>query len=173
MSIVHICGRIGRDAEVRKVNDQDVANFSVAENIGFGDNKKTQWWSCALWGTRAAKLEPWLTKGSAITVCGEVTVREYDGKDGNRKWELSCRVLDVTLQGSPERGGAERAEPSSAKPPVDTSARRAANSGPSTVPGSGGAEDFGDDIPFAFASPLLAGLLAVAAGAHYAVSYVA
>lgn len=100
MSIVHISGRIGRDAEVRNVSDQQVANFSVAENIGFGDAKKAQWWSCALWGNRAAKLAPYLTKGSAVTVCGEVTVREYDGKDGVRKWELSCRVLDVALQGS-------------------------------------------------------------------------
>ena len=99
MSIVHISGRIGRDAEVRNVSDQQVANFSVAENIGFGDAKKTQWWSCALWGNRAAKLAPYLTRGSAVTVCGEVTVREYDGKDGTRKWELSCRVLDVALQG--------------------------------------------------------------------------
>lgn len=108
MSIVHISGRIGRDAEVRTVGDQQVANFSVAENIGFGEAKKTQWWSCALWGNRAAKLAPYLQKGSAVTVCGEVSVREYDGKDGTCKLELKCRVLDVALQGS--RGDGEQAE---------------------------------------------------------------
>ena len=104
MSIVHISGRIGRDAEVRNVNDTAVCNFSVAENIGFGEAKKTQWWSCALWGKRGESLAPHLTKGSAVTVCGEVSVREYDGKDGTRKHELTCRVLDVALQGSREAG---------------------------------------------------------------------
>ena len=107
MSIVHISGRIGRDGEVRKVGDGNVCNFSVAENVGFGDSKKTQWWSCALWGNRGDKLAPYLTKGSAVTVCGEVSVREYNGKDGTAKWELTCRVLDVALQGS--REGAEPA----------------------------------------------------------------
>ena len=41
MSIVDISGRIGRDAEIRTVYDNKVCNFSVAENIGFGDN--TAW----------------------------------------------------------------------------------------------------------------------------------
>lgn len=134
MSIVHISGRIGRDAEVRTVGDAAVANFSVAENIGFGDAKKTQWWSCALWGTRAAKLAPYLQKGSAVTVCGEVSVREYDGKDGTRKWELTCRVLDVALQGS--RGDGEQQE----KP---------AATKPQHVPGAVVTDEgFNDPIPF-------------------------
>ncbi len=104
MSIVHISGRIGRDAEVRNVGDSQVANFSVAENIGWGDKKTVQWWSCAMWGTRGEKLAPYLTKGSAVTVCGEVSVREYNAKDGTPKWELTCRVLEVALQGSRGEG---------------------------------------------------------------------
>lgn len=141
MSIVHIAGRIGRDAEVRAVGDSKVANFSIAENVGFGDSKKVQWWSCALWGVRGEKLAQYLTKGSAVTVCGEVSVREYDGKDGTRKWELTCRVLDVTLQGS-------RAD--------STDSRSGADSAPSTPSSAsgrqekagGGGGDFDDEIPF-------------------------
>lgn len=123
MSIVHISGRIGRDAEVRTVGDNAVANFSVAENIGFGDNKKTQWWSCAMWGSRGQKLAQYLTKGSAVTVCGEVTTREYDKKDGSKGFELTCRVLEVALQGGREQSDEAPAKPAtngkSAAPPVD------------------------------------------------------
>ena len=119
MSIVHISGRIGRDAEVRSVGDNNVANFSVAENVGFGDAKKAQWWSCALWGKRGESLAQYLTKGSAVTVCGEVSVREYDGKDGTRKWELSCRVIDVALQGGRADGDAP-----AQREPIDTSPTR-------------------------------------------------
>jgi single-strand DNA-binding protein len=127
MSIVHISGRIGRDGEVKNVGDNQVCNFSVAENIGYGDKKATQWWSCALWGKRGSSLAPYLAKGNAVTVCGEVSVREYL-KDGVAKHELQCRVLDVALQGS--KGESEQ------KP--QTLAQKAA------AP----AEDFNDEIPF-------------------------
>jgi single-strand DNA-binding protein len=134
VSIVHISGRIGRDAEVRTVGDNKVANFSVAENIGFGDKKTTQWWSCALWGTRGEKLAQYLTKGSAVTVCGEVSVREYTSKDGTAKWELTCRVLDVALQGGGESRDADApqtlAEKSRGKAAADDKG------------------EFDDDIPF-------------------------
>lgn len=135
MSIVHISGRIGRDAEVRHVGDSNVCNFSVAENVGFGDKKFTQWWSCALWGTRGEKLAQWLSKGSAVTVCGEVSTREYTAKDGTPKFELQCRVLDVALQGSGERVTNEE------KP--QTLAEKAAANKPAVDP------DFGDEtLPF-------------------------
>lgn len=130
MSIVHISGRIGRDAEVRQVSEQSVANFSVAENIGFGDRRAVQWWSCALWGPRGAKLAQYLTKGSAVTVCGEVSVREYEGKDGTRKWELTCRVMDVALQGSRGDGEQPRQEQ------------------PAAAGDKGDDKPFNDDIPF-------------------------
>lgn len=124
MSIVHISGRIGRDGEVKSVGQNLVCNFSVAENIGFGDKKTTQWWGCALWGKRGESLAPYLTKGSAVTVCGEVSVREWQ-KDGVTKYELQCRVMDVALQGS--KGEVE-------KPP--------------TLAEKQPAEDFDDTLPF-------------------------
>jgi single-strand DNA-binding protein len=132
MSIVHICGRIGRDGEVRAVGDQKVCNFSVAENIGFGEKKTTQWWSCALWGKRGESLAQYLTKGSAVTVCGEVSVREYDGKDGSKKHELTCRVLDVALQGSRDAGDRD---------PPQTLAEKSKGVAPAT-------DDFDDPLPF-------------------------
>lgn len=134
MSIVHISGRIGRDAEVRTVGDQQVCNFSVAENIGFGDKKSTQWWGCALWGKRGASLSQYLTKGSAVTVCGEVSVRDYTGKDGSAKHELTCRVLDVALQ-----GGVERAD----RDPPQTLAEKSQGKAPASDK-----NEFDDDIPF-------------------------
>ena len=159
MSIVHISGRIGRDAEVRTVGDGKVANFSVAENIGFDKSKKTQWWSCALWGKRGESLAPHLTKGSAVTVCGEVSVREYDGKDGTRKHELTCRVLDVALQGgrdSQESRGGGDSTPSAASPPRQ-----------------GAVESFEPDESIPFAMSWVAPLGGLLMAAYGAASYVA
>jgi single-strand DNA-binding protein len=118
MSIVHISGRIGRDGEVKSVGQNLVCNFSVAENIGFGDKKTTQWWGCALWGKRGESLAQYLTKGSAVTVCGEVSVREWQ-KDGVTKYELQCRVLDVALQGSKGEGEQKPQTVAEKQPPAD------------------------------------------------------
>jgi single-strand DNA-binding protein len=131
MSFVTVCGRLGRDSEFRTVGDNQVLNFSVAEDIGYGDKRKTQWWSCALWGKRGEKLEQYLTKGTPVTVVGNPELREYDKKDGTRGAELTVRVIDVTLQGS--RSGGEAQEPREEKP------------------AAGGTPDkgeFDDEIPF-------------------------
>lgn len=120
MSYVTLCGRLGRDADLRTVGDGEVLNFSVAEDIGYGDKKKTQWWSCALWGKRGEKLAQYLTKGTAVTViANDATVREYNAKDGTPKFELTCRVVDVVLQGGgkPRDGEPRQSEQVTQAPP--------------------------------------------------------
>ncbi len=114
MSFVTVAGRIGRDAEFRTVGDNQVLNFSVAEDVGYGERKKTQWWSCALWGARGAKLEQYLVKGTPVTVYGNPELREYDKKDGTRGSELTIRVVDVVLQGRASGEGAAPREEKSA-----------------------------------------------------------
>lgn len=101
MSFVTICGRLGRDADLRQGDEpsKSVANFSVAEDIGWGDNKKSQWWSCALWGTRAEKIAQYLTKGTPVTVVGNPELRTFQKKDGTQGAELTVRVVDVIMQG--------------------------------------------------------------------------
>ncbi|MCW8960159.1 MAG: single-stranded DNA-binding protein [Ignavibacteriaceae bacterium] len=68
-----ISGNIGK-GEVRVTpSGKTVCNFSIADQFGFGDNAKTQWWECSLWGKRAEnpKLTDLLVKGTRITVIGE------------------------------------------------------------------------------------------------------
>src|SRR3569832_916532 len=101
-------GYLGRDAEAKAVpSGKTVINFSIGVSTGWGDKKSTLWVSCALWGERGEKLAQYLTKGSAVTVTGDVDVRAYSAKDGTPKAEIQCNVQRVTLQ-----GGKERAEPS-------------------------------------------------------------
>lgn len=101
MNVITIAGRIGKDAEIRMTgNGKAVASFSVADDQG--RDKGTIWWNCQLWGERGEKLSQYLLKGSSVTVTGNVTEREYEGKK-----YYDVRVNDVALQGGKPSGGNE------------------------------------------------------------------
>lgn len=101
MSIqAHTVGTLGRNAEVKKVGDNDLTVFSIATNSGYGDKKVTTWVECSLFGSRGVKLANYLTKGQQVVVHGELTLNEYTAKDGTKKTSVRIRVNDVDLVGS-------------------------------------------------------------------------
>lgn len=97
-----ILGNIGKDGEV-KTGDSGMArlSFPLAETIGYGESKKTQWINCTLFGKRADTLSKMLVKGAKVLVFGEVSLREYQAKDGTMKTSLDCNVSDVQLLDKP------------------------------------------------------------------------
>jgi single-strand DNA-binding protein len=100
MKSIVIAGNIGKDAEVRNAGDSKVTSWSVAVDDGFGQNKRTIWFDCSMWGVRGEKLAPHITKGGKICVSGEFSTREHNGTT-----YPTIRVSDVTLQGGGERSG--------------------------------------------------------------------
>lgn len=130
-------GRLGRDAEVRHTSSgQSVTGFAIAvdEYAGKGE-RRTLWVDCSMWGERGEKLATHLTKGSAVSVSGQVGIQTFDGRNGPQS-KLTLRVADVTLLGGKQDGGsrAPRSEP-----------QRAGGTGP-VEQSSDGFDD--DDIPF-------------------------
>ena len=101
---VFLTGRVGKDAEHRTMqNGTDICSFPVACDVGFGDNKSTVWIDVAKFGKGAKGLSGFVRKGDPITVTGDLTTREHDGKT-----YLNCRADEVAFQ----RGrGDNRGEP--------------------------------------------------------------
>lgn len=98
--IVTLAGTTGKDAVTKTTQGgQMLCSFSVAVNTGYGDNKQTTWWDVTRWGKGADKLAEMLPKGTKVTVVGEVSTREHDGKT-----YLQCRADHVTLQGGRQDG---------------------------------------------------------------------
>lgn len=87
-------GNLGRDAELRTVGNSTVCNFSVAAQSGFGDKKQTEWISCGLWGRLGESVNEFLKKGTPVTVAGELSTREYNGKT-----YLEMRVNQIRIHG--------------------------------------------------------------------------
>ena len=109
MNIYSFTGRLGRDCETRFTQaGMAICSFTVAVDYGFGENKGTNWIRCSLFGKRAeGGLPKYLVKGTQVAVSGELKVREYDDKDGNKRTSVDVSVDKLDLIGgrSDAQGG--------------------------------------------------------------------
>ena len=135
MNSLTITGNLGKDAEMRALNDgTPVLSFSVADNQG--KDKPSIWWNCSLFGKRADSLQQYLFKGLQVTVIGTVSEREWTDKEGNKRKSMDVRVNDIALQGGRREEG-ERQPSRAARQPQRSAA-----------PAGGGFEDMDDLPPF-------------------------
>ncbi len=147
-------GYLGKDAELRHTpSGHGVLNFSVGVSTGFGENQKTLLVSCALWGDRAEKLAPYLLKGKAVAVAGDVDLRTYETRDGRSGAELMLNVQRVTLMGGNKQDAGERpAQRQQAKPQQQPQSRDMWPAGGTSQRGAVLPQhtdgDFDDGIPF-------------------------
>lgn len=107
MANIQILGKLGKDVEVKTVNQSTVAQFSLAETVGFGDKKQTIWYDISIWGKRAESgLNAYLTKGREVLVFGELTTQENNGKT-----YLKVNCNDIKLTQGTKDGGQQQAQP--------------------------------------------------------------
>ena len=112
---VTLAGNTGRDAQHRTTQGgADLCSFSVACDVGFGENKQTYWVDVTRWGKGAEGLARILVKGSKVTVTGELTTREHEGKT-----YLQCRADHVAIQGTPQRSDSSGSHTERYSPPAD------------------------------------------------------
>ena len=104
-----IGGNMGRDAEVRYTpGGAAVATLSLATTDVWNDKagqrqEKTEWHRVVVWGKQAETLAEYLTKGRQIYVEGRLQTRQWDDKDGNKRYTTEIRSDRIVLLGG--RGG--------------------------------------------------------------------
>lgn len=110
MKAITIAGNIGRDATTRTTQGGDkVTGFPVAVEERSGQDKRTIWFDCTLWGKRGETLAQYLTKGARVCAGGDLSTREHEGKT-----YLTVRVSEITLMGGADRD--RRVEDRQARP---------------------------------------------------------
>jgi single-strand DNA-binding protein len=93
-------GNLARDAELKTLpSGTQLLEFTIGNNIGYGDKKQTIWIRCAMFGARGEKLAQYLTKGTKVWVTGELSIRDYTGKDGTPKYSVELNTRDIELLG--------------------------------------------------------------------------
>ena len=101
---VNFNGRLGADAEVRtSKNGKQYVSMRVATDEFKNGEKSTAWLNVTYHSERAIKMQPFLKKGSAISVIGSETVGTYQDKNGETQISrdiLADRVDFLGLGGS-------------------------------------------------------------------------
>ncbi len=95
---VIIGGRMCADPELKKVGEFSFATFTVAVNRSRSKDGETQadFIRCAAWRKTAEFICNYFKKGSSICVVGQLQIRRWQDKDGNKR-ESAEIVVDEAL----------------------------------------------------------------------------
>ena len=102
---VILVGNLGRDAEVRSTaSGAAVSTLNLATTEVWNDKQgqrqeKTEWHRIVLWGRQAESLQEYLVKGKQIYVEGRLQTRQWDDKDGNKRYTTEIKADRITLLG--------------------------------------------------------------------------
>ena len=85
MNNITIHGTVGQEPELRfSASNNAVLTFSVADNYGKDDKKKTTWWDIIVFGKLAENVANTIAKGTSVLITGRLEQEEYTKKDGTK-----------------------------------------------------------------------------------------
>jgi single-strand DNA-binding protein len=100
---IEIIGHLGKDAEIKDLNNNQLISFNVSVSESFTQNgekqTKTTWFDCAKWGNNTAVAQ-FIKKGDLIYVSGKTNNRAYQKEDGTLKVINGITVFEIELLGS-------------------------------------------------------------------------
>jgi single-strand DNA-binding protein len=128
---ISFLGNIANEPELKEVGQNSVLEFSLANNVGFGDRQVTNWFRCTMWGKRAVSLQPHLNKGKQIFVIGQLSLRKFTDREGVERISPDVRVSEIEFV----RGGQG-----------DSPSAPAASTGAASTPPATAETE--DDMPF-------------------------
>lgn len=108
---VFLIGNLGADPEVRyTASGSAVANFRIATSEQWNDKngerqERTEWHRIVVWGRQAEHCGEYLRKGRSVHVEGKIQTREWEDRDGQKRFTTEVVANSVTFLGSRGEGG--------------------------------------------------------------------
>ena len=99
-----VTGNLGADPEQRTPGAGPV-ELRLADSTGYGDRKRTAWWRVKVWGKTGEYALNALRKGDMVTVAGEASADEWEGRDGQKR--ITLEINAQRLDGPFKRRGRE------------------------------------------------------------------
>ena len=151
-----IIGNLGRDPEMRYTpGGQAVTQFTVAVNRNYkGQNgewqEETEWFRVVVWGQQAERAAEYLRKGNKVYIEGRLQTRQWEDKDGQKRYTTELVANQVT--NLERRSRDEDGDPGPMTGAVPGGAVRPARPSRTEEPGSGTGDKLDesnfDDLPF-------------------------
>ena len=139
---VILVGNLGADPDLRHtpsgtaVSNLRLATTEVFSNREGEKNKRTEWHRVVAFGRLAEICNQYLKKGRQVYIEGRLQTREWEDKNGDKRYTTEIVATNMVMLGSRGEGGfaAEEAQPEAPAEVVDAPAP------------AGGDED--SDLPF-------------------------
>lgn len=98
MNKVIISGNLTRDMDVKVLaNETLVGNFTVANQVGYGDKAKTNFVPVTMFGQRVESMEKYLVTGAKVLIEGEIDYKSIQDDKGNWKNYFSVIVHNIEI----------------------------------------------------------------------------
>lgn len=139
-------GHLGRDAETRfTTTGKSITTFSVATEVGFGEQKRKVWINVKAWNQPASVQE--LRTGALVEVNGYIDVETWDDKEGKKQTRTVVNANMVSLpQWEKREGSGGRGDDALVSRPRGSSQGQQSRSAQQQQQSS--AEITDDDVPF-------------------------
>lgn len=103
---VIIQARLCKDVELKQTpQGTAVCSFSVANDTGFGEKKKTNFINVVAWSKTAEHIAKYFSKGSMILITGRLETRNWTDKDGNKRYATEVIAEQVDFCDKPNDAG--------------------------------------------------------------------
>jgi len=148
MNIFTFTGNLGKDCEIGQTkNGGAVCKFSVAVKSGFGDNQKTNWVNCRIYGKRAETALPnYLLKGTQVAISGELELAEWESNGTmNKALMLAVKEIDL-IGGKSDQQAAPQQQQAPQQQYQQQQPQQYQQQAPQQAPQ--GMDNYDDDIPF-------------------------
>jgi len=91
-------GNLTRDPELRYTpSGTALLKFTLANNNGYGDYKKTLFMECVMFGKRGEAVEQYLSKGQRVIVYGKLNTNDWEDSNGNKRRSYSLAVDELSF----------------------------------------------------------------------------
>lgn len=146
---VIIIGRLGTDPELRYTQaNTAVCNVNVATSDRYKDKngeyqESVEWHKVVLWGKTAETVSEYLKKGSLACFEGKLSTREWEDKEGIKRYTTEITAYNMVMLGSKDDspgGNTNR--------PKKNQSRGGHQPPPSPVQSDSNFDDLDDDLPF-------------------------
>ena len=117
-----LVGNLTRDPELSQTSSGiSFCRFSIAVNRGYTNangERETDFINIVTWRGLADNCGKYLTKGSKVGVSGSIQTRNYEDKDGNKRYATEVVADDVEFL-TPRGEGASAGPARSSKPVME------------------------------------------------------